>query len=232
MIDEMPGQDSAAIAFAYGSRSASQPTTFAVQDEGQGLYALFLAPCAPATIAPALNRLGIHELLDTTPRWGLGASRVVPTDALVNDPSLSTPPLDLVHAPGATTVSDLLIMADPHRAVPTDGQRRLAFCLSEDGHGIVYSRDLGVLAEVLRDFLEGVLPAPVRREVHPPRISETLLASVLEPVSPECWREARVLVKREHVVLALSMVGLDGAHRKNPRQQTRWVIGRSAEFAG
>jgi hypothetical protein len=209
--------------------TSRSPATFAVHEEGDGLYSLFVAPFEPRVLAGALERLGIAVLFDVTPRWGVASA--VPCSITTlrgwapDRPTdwRSPAALELVHRPeGTKPVAEISILADPHLAVPVDSGTRLAFHLSEDGHGVVYSRETEVVSEVMRAFLEAHIVSMADVTGYP--IPDALLTSLVAPLPAELWQEARVLRRRGRWITSFAVVGVDAARGVRTLQETRWVV--------
>lgn len=199
------------------TRDDRAPATFAVHDEGDGLSSLYLAPLASEVVAAICGRLGVAAVADVS------GPRAVPmaVDAIAS----ATHPLELVAAADPDAVPHGLdVLATPHRAVPPHGRHRFAVSIQDGAHGVIFTREPGVLVEAARAFLEAQIAAATGGQAPPPIADEALLP-LLEPLPDEQWREAQLLRKRRYWILALFTVCVDGTRRFRPVDQIRWVGG-------
>lgn len=188
---------------ARTSRPApGRPEAFGVRDEGAGLRGLYFTRCAPSVLADALVDLEVEAVWSGSLR--LPPALVAPLEA----------PLQITTAPGAHTV-----LADPHAAVPEDGD--LALDLDGSGHAVAYARDPAVLVVLLRSWLSDRLDrAGVATGLD--GVGDPAVRALLEPsgrwLTPVLQRGPR-LTMLEFRVLVEPGAGRPGA------LQTRWVGG-------
>lgn len=131
---------SAIVANSRGTAARTpRPTVLALRDEGEGLFALYLAPIRLADLAPALAAAGLGDHLYVL---GLRRGDVRRVDLAAADGIIEG---DVVHAVDGAP-GDVSVLADPHGAVAFG---RLALTLSHDGHVVAYSLDRVLLTALI-----------------------------------------------------------------------------------
>jgi hypothetical protein len=198
--------------------------TFAVRSEGNGLFGLYTNHAEVSDLLPSLERFGLADaMVEVSPRWKVSAPRTVAELAT------RVGPIDLVHS--VTPVQALptpaegvpsTVLADPHEAVPARGGR-FAFTLAADGHGVFYTRDMTLIADVLRSVLEArIAEYAVDAQMGPaPALSAELIGCLVEPLEDGEWHEARLRGWRQRWMLTLS----SGTHPET-RRPWQWVVGQ------
>jgi hypothetical protein len=197
------------------SRSEAPPWVFAVRDEGHGLYALYTSDAEVSDLVPTLERFGLAEAtVEVSPRWRLTARRTV------NELATRVGPIDLVHSLQEVAST---VLADPHEAVPVAGGR-FAFTLSADGHGVLYSRELPLLVDFVRSYIESrIAEYAVEAEFgEAPTLAENIAETLVEPLEDGEWHEARLRAWRGRWMLTLAT----GAHPET-RRPWQWVVGQA-----
>jgi hypothetical protein len=189
--------------------------TFGVHDEGDGLFALYMTPSEPRDLIPGLARLKIDELWNVAPSWGLQAARRIPRSMLGTLRGAS----DLVDAMEEPVVQAQPMIAHPHEVLPEHGPGQLAYSLSHDGHGVVFSREEHVLTALLGGYLESRIAISSRRS-----LPEEMLAALVAPIPDEMWIEVRLKDRRGRRILSLATVGVDPWQRIRPVQDIRWIL--------
>jgi hypothetical protein len=188
----------------------------AVHDEGDGLLGLQLTPFRPGDLVAPLLALGAAAaMVEVSPRWGVSGTSPIDVRTLADRAAV-----ELVNATHGAVDVPATVLADPHRAV---ARARFALAVS-DGHAVIWSRDVAVLREFLRTFVDGVAgaggPGPAPRSVR-----DGILDGLTTPIPADAWTTP-TLDRGDRVwVLTWSTRSAGAAHAEE-----RWVGGPGRDW--
>jgi len=163
-------------------------TSYAVHDEGDGLWALHVASLPALLLAELDARLDLDgQLFDMRETWGVSTPKPVSTKAILQ----LTAPCAILHAPDGSAPRRGHILADPQQALPLGSHRLLAMAFYDDNRAVLYTRNLDVLCTALICYVGGVIE-DLAGQHQAPAIDKRSVQALLAPVPQGAWREVHL----------------------------------------
>ena len=165
--------------------------TFAVHQEAEGVFGLYLAPVTPGFLLDLIDRLPALDgvLVDVTPLFAEAIGPITtacPID--VSELSELEAPLELIHTPDDTVQpSPTTVLAAPELALPDGSGRRFAFSLEDGFHGVLFTRERAVLAAAIDAFL-----APALSDESSPSLPARGFSRLAQSIPDSSWHELEV----------------------------------------
>jgi len=210
--DGMQPNDTPIIAVDPRQTSSPEelPWTFAVHDEGEGLFALYISPFDPADLVETLAGCD-DRWFAVSARWGVQAAESIHLEEV----ALRTAPLEIVHVPTGTPHASVALLAAPHRVL--EDNSAVGVSISDDDHAVIFCRS----TELLEDMIRGYLASRLRDTgVSDITIPDAVGARLATPLQDAEWQNAALHWHRGHPVLWTSRVH----PYESKAYPTRWLL--------